>query len=113
MVEYVFTLDDLGRLRFAISPPWELVTSLRALRDPSTAGVHVEWVRSVRGTLGGLDLRPALALLGARGLHAGLLHAAAESPLDSIEEGLEQIRARADRARAARGRLRHQAPPRA
>ena len=64
MVEYVFTLDDLGRLRFAISPPWELATSLRALRDPATAGVHVEWVRSMRGRLAGLDLRPALALLG-------------------------------------------------
>lgn len=92
MVEYVFTLDDLARLRFAISPPWELVTSLRTLREPSTAGVHLEWVRSVRGTLGGLDLRPTLALLGRADYTPDFLTPPPESPLASIEDGLEQIR---------------------
>jgi DNA-binding transcriptional ArsR family regulator len=93
MVEYVFTLDDLGRLRFAISPPWELVTSLRVLRDPSTAGVHVDWVRSVRGTLGGLDLRPTLALLARPDYTPDFITPPPISPLSSIEEGLDQIRA--------------------
>ena len=92
MVEYVFTLDDLARLRFAISPPWELVTSLRALREPSSAGVHLEWVRSVRGTLGGLDLRPTLALLARADYTPDFLTPPPESPLASIEDGLEQIR---------------------
>jgi len=92
MVEYVFTLDDLARLRFAISPPWELVTSLRALRQPSSAGLHLEWVRSVRGTLGGLDLRPALALLGRADYTPDFLTPPPESPLASIADGLEQIR---------------------
>jgi DNA-binding transcriptional ArsR family regulator len=92
MVEYVFTLDDLARLRFAISPPWELVTSLRTLREPSSAGVHLEWVRSVRGTLGGLDLRPTLALLGRADYTPDFLTPPPASPLASIEDGLEQIR---------------------
>ena len=93
MVEYVFTLDDLGRVRFAISPPWELATSLRALRDPATAGVHIEWVRSMRGRLAGLDLRPALALLGRADYTPDFMTPSPRGPLDSIEEGLEQIRA--------------------
>ena len=92
MVEYVFTLDDLARLRFAISPPWELVTSLRALRDPSTAGVHVDWVRSVRGKVAGLDLGPALALLARTDYTPDFLTPPPASPLASIDEGLEQIR---------------------
>jgi hypothetical protein len=92
MVEYVFTLDDLARLRFAVSPPWELVTSLRALREPAGAGVHLEWVRAVRGDLKGLDLRPTLALLGRADYTPDFLTPPPQSPLASIEEGLEQIR---------------------
>jgi hypothetical protein len=92
MVEYVFTLDDLARLRFAICPPWELVTSLRALREPAGAGVHLEWVRAVRANLKGLDLRPTLALLGRADYTPDFLTPPPESPLASIDEGLEQIR---------------------
>jgi DNA-binding transcriptional ArsR family regulator len=93
MIEYVFSLEDLTRLRFAISPSWELATSLRALREPSRAALHLEWVRSVRGALGGLDLRPALALLARRDYTPDFVTPPPESPLASIEEDLERIRA--------------------
>lgn len=93
MVEYVFSLDDLARVRFAISPPWERAMSLRVLYSPSSAGVHPDWVRAVRASsvLERLDLRPALALLGWANYTPDFLTPPPESPLDSIAEGLELI----------------------
>jgi hypothetical protein len=41
MVRFVFSVEDLSRTRFAISPMLELVHSLLALRDPSHAALHV------------------------------------------------------------------------
>jgi len=93
MIEYVFSVEDLARLRFAISPSWELVTSLRALREPSRAAVHLEWVRSARGSLEGLDLRAALALLVRRDYTPDFVTPPPESPLATIEDDLERIRA--------------------
>ena len=55
MVRFVFAVEDLARTRFAISPMWELVGSLTALRDPSTAALHLPWLRSLSpsGPVGG------------------------------------------------------------
>ena len=35
MIEYRFGSDDLGRVRFAISPLFELASSRQVLRDPA------------------------------------------------------------------------------
>src|SRR4051794_35263013 len=91
MIEYVFGLDDLARLRFAISPSLELAASLQALRDPSRAALHVEWLRGVRGSLSGLDLRPALALLSHPDYTPDFLIPPPESALTSIEEDFERM----------------------
>jgi len=48
VVRFVFTVEDLARMRFAVSPMWEAVHSLSALRDPSTAALHVPWLRSLQ-----------------------------------------------------------------
>ena len=56
-VEWRFTADDVARLRFAFSPLWELVMSLRVLRAPSRHSLHLPWLRAVRPRLGDLDLR--------------------------------------------------------
>lgn len=45
MVRFVFSVEDLALTRFAISPMWELVHSLVALRDQSHAALHVPWLR--------------------------------------------------------------------
>ena len=37
MIEIVLAHSDLARVRFAHSPVWELVASLRVLQDPGRA----------------------------------------------------------------------------
>jgi len=91
MIEYVFGLADLGRLRFAISPSWELAASLQALLNPSYAAVHVEWMRDVRPALHDVDLRPAVALLGHSSYTPDFLTPPPESPLTTIEEDFERM----------------------
>ena len=58
MVRFVFTVEDLARTRFAISPMWEAVHSLAALRDPSTAALHVPWLRKFFARNGIAIVRP-------------------------------------------------------
>jgi hypothetical protein len=92
MVRYEFGLTDLARLRFAISPMWELVISLRALRDPSEAAMHLPWVRSVRERVRGLDLLPLLALVPPNGYIPDFLTPPPNTPLASLEDELNAIR---------------------
>jgi DNA-binding transcriptional ArsR family regulator len=48
MLELAFTAADLARVRFAVSPLWEVVASIRALREPVTDSVHRPWADQVR-----------------------------------------------------------------
>src|SRR5215203_3989447 len=91
MIEYVFGLADLGRLRFAISPSWELVASLQALLKPSEAALHVEWVREVRPAVDDMDLRPVFALLGHSSYIPDFLTPPPESPLTTIGEDIARM----------------------
>lgn len=92
MVRYEFELSDLARLRFAISPMWELVISLRALRAPSEAATHLPWVRSVRERVRGLDLLPLLGLVPLEGYIPDFLTPPPNTPLGSFEDELEAVR---------------------
>jgi DNA-binding transcriptional ArsR family regulator len=93
VVRFGFSVDDLARTRFAISPMWELVRSLVALRDPSHAALHVPWLRSLSGRLDGLALEQAVALTPPRGFVPDFLTPPPGGPLGSIEEDLAELRA--------------------
>ena len=67
VIRFVFSVEDLARTRFAISPMWEAIRSLAALRDPSTAALHLPWLRGLSGRLGGIALEPVVALIPPRG----------------------------------------------
>ncbi|WP_167364195.1 DUF5937 family protein [Micromonospora chaiyaphumensis] len=45
------SLADLASVRFAISPAWEVVASLRVLRDPGAHAVHLPWVTRHRAAV--------------------------------------------------------------
>jgi hypothetical protein len=92
MIRFVFSVEDLARTRFAISPMWEAVRSLVALRDPSTAALHVPWLRSLSGRLGGIAVEPAVALIPPRGYTPDFLTPPPAGPLGSIEDDLAALR---------------------
>jgi DNA-binding transcriptional ArsR family regulator len=92
VVRFVFSVEDLARTRFAISPMWELVHSLLALRDPSHAALHVPWLRSLSGRLQGLALERAAALTPPRGYRPDFLWPAPTGPLGSIADDLAALR---------------------
>jgi len=96
MVRFVFTVEDLARTRFAVSPLFELVSSLLALRDPSTAALHLPWLKSLSGRLDGIALEPAVALIAPRGYSPDFINPPPASPLGDIADDLDALRATPD-----------------
>lgn len=92
MVTFTFTVDDLARTRFAISPMWELISGIGLLRDPSLASLHLPWVEEVRAAAREVDSTVALALIPPRGYMPDFLTPPPSSPLATLEEELELVR---------------------
>lgn len=93
MVRFTFSVEDLALTRFAISPMWELVHSLLALRDPAHAALHVPWLRSLSGRLDGLALQGAIALTPPPGYTPDFLLPIPTGPLGEIDDDLAALRA--------------------
>lgn len=56
MIEYQLAENDLGEVRFAISPLNELVLSLRTLRDPGRFPLQLPWLRATEAARAELPL---------------------------------------------------------
>ncbi|HEY6759044.1 MAG TPA: DUF5937 family protein [Baekduia sp.] len=93
VVRFVFEVEDLAHTRFAISPLLELSHALLALRDPSSAALHVPWLRSLSGRLDGIALERAVVLTPPRGYTPDFLVPPPLGPLGGVEEGLAALRA--------------------
>lgn len=63
MATIKLTADDVSRIRFAFSPVWETVTSVRALSNNSVTSVHGPWLRKVGPIVAGPDLTLLRALI--------------------------------------------------
>jgi DNA-binding transcriptional ArsR family regulator len=92
VVRFVFSVPDLARTRFAVSPIWEAIRSLVALRDPSTAALHLPWLRSLSGRLDGIALEPVVALIPPRGYFPDFLTPPPPGPLGRIDDDLAALR---------------------
>lgn len=92
MLAFHFTLDDLAQTRFAISPMWELISGLRALRDPAQAALHLPWVSQALPIARELDLEGALALTPREGYIPDFITPPPSSPLACFDEELEIVR---------------------
>src|SRR4051794_23117879 len=94
MVTFEFGVEDLARTRFAVSPMWELVQSVRALVDPAQAAPHLPWLAELKdGRVAGLDLAAAVALVPAHGYIPDFLTPPPDSPLADFDDELAQVRA--------------------
>ncbi|MBB4916077.1 ArsR/SmtB family transcription factor [Streptosporangium saharense] len=82
-VEWIFAPDDVARIRFAFSPIWELIASLRVLRDPARHSFHLPWLRAVRSRLSGADLAELFALVP---LHGYIVDFATPTPLTPLPD---------------------------
>jgi DNA-binding transcriptional ArsR family regulator len=92
VIELVFAPDDAARVRFAFSPLWELVRSLRVLTDPSGHALHLPWVHGVRPRLRGLDMGPLLAAVPSWGYIPDFLTPPPDTPLPDLDAELEVVR---------------------
>ncbi|TDD97140.1 ArsR/SmtB family transcription factor [Actinomadura rubrisoli] len=93
MIELVFAPDDVARVRFAFSPLWELVRSLRVLADPSGHALHLPWVHSVRPRLRGLGIEPLREVVLSWGYIPDFLTPPPNTPLPDLRAELEIVRA--------------------
>jgi DNA-binding transcriptional ArsR family regulator len=93
MIRYRFGRDDLLRTRFAISPLFELVASVRVLRDPGAHSVHLPWVRGARARLKGFDYALLDALHPTAPYGPDFVAPPPRTPLPDVEEELARVRA--------------------
>ena len=84
--------EDVARIRFAFSPMWELVASLRTLRDPARQAIHLPWIKCVRPRLAGLDLTELFALVPATGYLADFLTPPPDTPMPDFAAELARVR---------------------
>jgi hypothetical protein len=98
MIVLDFEVADLAKTRFAISPLYELVESLRLLRAPERAAAHIPWMRRALPVARTLPLATAFALTPRRPpvpayYMPDFLVPPPVSPVATLSEELERLRA--------------------
>ncbi|MFC7643660.1 hypothetical protein ACFQX6_24940 [Streptosporangium lutulentum] len=92
----------MAGVRFAFSPIWELVASLRTLRDPARHSLHLPWLRAVRPRLADLDLSELFALVPLRGYLVDFVTPTPETPMPDFAADLDRVRRTPPSARPRR-----------
>jgi DNA-binding transcriptional ArsR family regulator len=112
MVEFVFGPEDVARVRFAFSPNWELVSSVRALRRPSAHALHLPWAEEAKRALRGFDMSLLLALIPPEGYVPDFFCPPPDTPLPEFEDELALVRrVSGDQVRTEIGMLHGRRPP--
>lgn len=93
MITLRLRTDDVSRIRFAFSPVWETVTSIRALSNSSASSVHGPWLRKVRPLLETEDLTLLKALIPPVSYIPDFITPAPPRRSTSFESGLAAIAA--------------------
>ncbi|MEU2451622.1 helix-turn-helix domain-containing protein [Streptomyces sp. NPDC012765] len=92
MISFELGVEDLADTRFALSPLYETVLSLRVLREPGLSALHLPWRRSVLGALDGLDTGLLMSLVAARRTLPDFLTPRPAGFAPSFEEELATVR---------------------
>jgi len=95
-VTWLLGPDDMARIRFAYSPMWEAVASLRTLGDPARQAIHRPWVTAVQPRLAGVEgLEELFAIVPPDGYMPDFLTPPPEAQAPTFPAELERIRATA------------------
>ena len=96
MVTIEFTVADLLRSRFAISPLGEVVEAAHAIANPRARAAHHGWLRDHRDDVQQVarnrDLRPLFALLPAHGYVPDFLTPLPETSLTTFDDAVGVLR---------------------
>ena len=95
-LEIEFSAEDLARTRFAVSPLWEVMASVRVLKGADPHGLHSRWTERVRPALEAakLDLSPLFELIAVSGCGIpGFLVPPPKTPQPSLDVELATLRA--------------------
>jgi DNA-binding transcriptional ArsR family regulator len=93
MISARFDTEALTRVRFAISPAFELIRSTRVLDDPAMAALHLSWVERARQRTRDLDLAPVRALQRSGIYTPDFVHPPPSGPLAELEDELAEMMA--------------------
>src|SRR3954447_20723306 len=96
MISARFDTESLTRVRFAISPMFEVTRSVKALKDPAGAALHLPWMERALPKLSGIELAPLLALQDAPDYNPDFVNPPPSSPLVEFEDELETMLATPD-----------------
>jgi DNA-binding transcriptional ArsR family regulator len=91
VIEARFDTEALTRLRFAISPMFEMTRSVKALRDPAGAALHLPWVEEALPRVADLDLAPLFALQSSPEYNPDFVNPPPSSPLVEFEDELQTM----------------------
>ncbi|MGN9839673.1 DUF5937 family protein [Nonomuraea sp. H19] len=91
-ITWVLKPEDVARIRFAFSPMWELVASLRTLQGPARQSIHLPWLKAVRPRLAGLDLAELFALVPPAGYLADFITPPPDTPMPDFAAELDRVR---------------------
>jgi DNA-binding transcriptional ArsR family regulator len=93
LLELAVSAQDLAHTRFAFSPIWEVVASMRVLKQPGDHALHLAWVKETRATLGeaGLDIGLLADLVPDKQL-PGFLAATPVTPVPELADELADLR---------------------
>jgi DNA-binding transcriptional ArsR family regulator len=111
MIEARFDTEALTRVRFAISPMWEVTRSTKALRDPAAAALHLPWVEQALPQVADLDLAALFALQTAPEYNPDFVNPPPSTPLVDFEDELQTMLATPDAQIASEVRYAYQGAP--
>jgi DNA-binding transcriptional ArsR family regulator len=95
VITFRFGAEDLGRVRFAVSPLFELASSLDVLRDPAAHSLHQPWARAARESVRTLDFWLLDAALPEYGYcyRPDFITPPPDKPVAALEAELDRVRA--------------------
>lgn len=89
MVDMRFDIESISGVRFGVSPMFETMLSVGALRDPAAAPLHLPWVKDARRLTADLELEPLLLLLRPDAYMPDFLNPPPAGPTAELEDELE------------------------